>query len=252
MTIAEIPAEARAAVLARRRKEIDELDYRRELRRLSEHGYSQRDISKWLGIAQPSVLSALRTAAKVTMPLEGFSGATPYEICQRYAGGLIDRSQLVEELTRFPYAEGGHTDGYDSLIVDPAGTWSEVSDARRHGLIENDVYEEVFNRRHNTAEAPAPVKKATPRRTSSKDRARDTAREIATAIGGGEVTEKNGRFVIRTKNGIQLEVKGSRGGVSERGSRTGKVYVANRIPTGKVVRVGKGAGKIRANVRHGD
>ena len=148
MTIAEVPAEARAAVLARRRKEIDELDYRRELRRLDQHGYSQREIAKWLGIAQPSVLSALRTAAKVPMPLDGFSGATPYEICQRYAAGFIDRAKLVDELTRFPYVKGGQTDGYDSLIVDPAGTWSEVSDAARRGLIEDDVYEEVFNRRH--------------------------------------------------------------------------------------------------------
>ncbi len=258
MTIAEVPAEARAAVRARRRKEIDELDYRRELRRLDECGYSQTQISKWLGIAQPSVLSALRTAAKVTMPLEGFSGATPYEICQRYAGGIIDRAQLVDELTRFPYVEGGHTDGYDSLIVDPAGTWSEVSDARRRGLIENDVYEEVFNRRHNTAavpaQAPAPETTAAPRKVSPKERARDTAREIATAIGGGEVTEKNGRFVIKTKNGQQIEVKGPRGGtVAERSSRMGKFSTINRIPSGKGVKVTKGSSaKVRTHDRHGD
>lgn len=155
MTIADVPAEARAAMLARRRKEMDELDYRRALRRLDQHGYSQREIAKWLGIAQPSVLSALRTAAKVPMPLHGFSGAAPYEICQRYAAGFIDRVTLVDELTRFPYVKGGQTDGYDSLIVDPVGTWSEVSDARRHGLIEDDVYEEVFNRRHSIDVAPA-------------------------------------------------------------------------------------------------
>ncbi|MFT4281508.1 hypothetical protein [Microbacterium sp.] len=252
MTIAEVPAEARAAVRARRRKEIDELDYRRELRRLDERGYSQTQISKWLGIAQPSVLSALRTAAKVTMPLEGFSGATPYEICQRYAGGIIDRAQLVDELTRFPYVEGGHTDGYDSLIVDPAGTWSEVSDARRRGLIENDVYEEVFNRRHNIATVPAP-EKAAHRKASPKDRARDTARDIAMAIGGGEVTEKNGRFVIKTRNGVQLEVTAPRGTVAERSSRTGKVSTANRIPSGEVVKGTRGSSvKVRAHDRHGD
>jgi len=155
VTIVEVPVEARAAVLARRRKEIDELDYRRELRRLGERGYSQRDISRWLGIAQPSVLSALRTAAKVAMPLDGFSGATPYEICERYAAGFVDRAKLVDELVRFPYVKGGHTDGCDSLIVDPPGTWSEVSDARRRGLIEDDVYEEVFNRRHHGVVAGA-------------------------------------------------------------------------------------------------
>lgn len=247
MTIAEVPAEARAAMRARRRKEIDELDYRRELRRLNERGYSQTQISKWLGIAQPSVLSALRTAAKVTMPLEGFSGATPYEICQRYAGGLIDRAQLVDELTRFPYVEGDRTDGYDSLVVDSAGTWSEVSDARRRGLIENDVYEEVFNRRHNIAVGPD--KKAAPRKTSTRDRARETAREIASAIGGGEVTETNGRVVIRTKDGVQLEVKGPRGGLDKRNSLTG-TYAVVKVPVRKSARAG--SGKVRAHDRHGD
>ena len=49
---------------------------------------------------------------------------------------------------RFPYAKGGMTDGYDSLIVDPPGTWSEVSEAIERGLIDEDVYEDVFNRRH--------------------------------------------------------------------------------------------------------
>ncbi|MHB9004294.1 MAG: hypothetical protein ACYC6C_09570 [Coriobacteriia bacterium] len=229
MTTAEVPAEARAAMRARRRKEIDELDYRRELRRLEECGYSQTQISKWLGIAQPSVLSALRTAAKVTMPLEGFSGATPYEICQRYAGGLIDRAQLVDELTRFPYAKGGQTDGYDSLIVDPVGTWSEVSDARRRGLIEDDVYEEVFNGRHGAVEPavePALVRKASaqslPRNTAPKT-ARNTAREIVKAIGGGEVTEKNGRYLIRTKAGVEVVVdkrgKSSKAGKALAGSK---------------------------------
>ncbi len=252
MAIADVPVEARAAVRARRRKEIDELDYRRELRRLEERGYSQTQISKWLGIAQPSVLSALRTAAKVTMPLDGFSGATPYEICQRYAGGLIDRAQLVDELTRFPYVEGGHTDGYDSLIVDPAGTWSEVSDARRRGLIENDVYEEVFNRRHNTSATPAPdaQKEAAPRKVSPKDRVRNTAREIATAVGGGEVTEKNGRFFIKTKYGVQLEVKNPRGTIADRTGRTGRYGTVHRsVATGKFVKV---SGKVRAHDRQGD
>ncbi|MEV8249442.1 hypothetical protein AB0O87_00785 [Microbacterium sp. NPDC076768] len=257
MTIAEVPVEARAAMRARRRKEIDDLDYRRELLRLEECGYTQTQISKWLGIAQPSVSSALRTAAKVTMPLEGFSGATPYEICQRYAGGIIDRAQLVDELTRFPYVEGGRTDGYDSLIVDPAGTWSEVSDARRRELIENDVYEEVFNRRHNIATAPSPEKKVAPRKTSPKDRARDTVREIAMAIGGGEVTEKNGRFVIKTPSGLQLEVKGPRGNASDRRGGTGILSTGYRSAvTGKIVKVTgrpvKVSGKVRAHDRHGD
>lgn len=201
MTIAEVPAEARAAVLARRRKEIDELDYRRELRRLGEHGYSQRDISKWLGIAQPSVLSALRTAAKVAMPLDGFSGATPYEICQRYAAGFIGRPQLVDELTRFPYVKGGQTDGFDSLIVDPAGTWSEVDDAARRGLIEDDVYEEVFNRRHGLEqEQPAPAT-GEPKVTDTPND--DTARLLSDAA------VSSGTFVLGPDHAGRRDVRGT-------------------------------------------
>jgi len=147
-----IPAEAQPAVQARHRLRIDELDYRRELRLLSGRGYSQRQIASWLGISQPSVVSALRTAEKVQAPLDGFSGATPAEICQRYAAGLIERDQLVWELVRFPYAKGGKTDGYDWLAVEPAGAWSEVSDAVRRGLIGEDVYEEVFQARHGRAD----------------------------------------------------------------------------------------------------
>lgn len=154
MTIMEIPAEARAAVRARRRKEIDELDYRRELRRLGERGYTQTQIAGWLGIAQPSVTSALKTAAKVSLPAEGLSGATPYEICQRYAAGFVDRAQLVDELSRWQYVPRGTTSGpLDDLIVDPPGSWAEVEQAAYAGLIGDDIYEEVFERRHPRAAA---------------------------------------------------------------------------------------------------
>jgi len=245
MPSTKIPAEAQAAVRARQRKEIAELDYRRELRRLSELGHTQTQIAKWLRISQPSVLSALRTAGKVPMPEEGFSGATPYEICQRYAGGLIDRAQLVDELTRFPYAEGGHTDGYDSLIVDPPGTWSEVSDARRHGLIEDDVYEEVFNRRHNPAEVETvlPSEKETSQPSPSrgvaktqelliaKKRALYAAQAIAKELGGAQVTTTRGRIFINAKDGFVLEMKNARDDDPRRG-RTRK-YSVSRVPPGK-------------------
>jgi hypothetical protein len=125
------------------------------------------------------VLSALRTAAKVAMPLEGFSGATPYEICQRYAGGLIDRGQLVDELTRFPYVPGGQTDGYDSLVVDPPGTWSEVADAVDAGLIEDDVYEEVFNLWHRSTPPAVPASTPEHKAVPGKVPGRNTA-----SIGG--------------------------------------------------------------------
>lgn len=147
MTTTRVPAAARAAVQLRHRREIDDLDYRRQLRQLSGR-YTQRQIATWLGIAQPSVSAALKAAEQVAMPVEGFSGATPMEICERFAAGVIDRRQLEDELARFPYAERGTSDGYDGLVVDPPGTWAEVSAAVRRGLIDDDIYEVVFNRRH--------------------------------------------------------------------------------------------------------
>ncbi|MGL4340137.1 MAG: hypothetical protein ACRCSP_06925 [Rhodoglobus sp.] len=147
--VREIPDDVRVAVLALRRKKVVERDYHRELRRLTEHGHTHEEISRWLALRPSDKLSAFSAAATVTMPLDGFSDATPYEICERYSVGFIDRAQLIDELTRYPYVKGGETDGYDSLIIDPPGTWSEVSDARHRGLIGRDVYSEVFNRRHS-------------------------------------------------------------------------------------------------------
>lgn len=92
-------------------------------------------------------LRQVRAAAMAAAAPASFSGSTPIEICEQYAAGAIDRARLVDELSRFPYAPGDETDGYDSLIVDPPGTWGEVEQALRRGLIEEDVYEEVFGRR---------------------------------------------------------------------------------------------------------
>lgn len=92
--------------------------------------------------------NTIEAARNVTPPLEGFSGAVPMEICERYAANLISRERLITELVNYPYAPGGKTDGYDSLIVDPPGTWSEVSLACHISLIDEDIYGEVFDLRN--------------------------------------------------------------------------------------------------------
>jgi hypothetical protein len=56
-------------------------------------------------------------------PLPGFSGATPKEICARYAAGLISRDQLIDELGRFPYQEADTTDGDDWLTAVNPGSF---------------------------------------------------------------------------------------------------------------------------------
>lgn len=146
MKILDMPADARPVVRARQRRECDDLDYRRELLRLVERGYTQRQVAHWLGIAQPSLSSALKTARTTPLPREGFSGASPKEICQRYAADFLSREQLVDELTRWDYAPMAETDGYDSLLVDPPGSFAEVIAAADAGLIDDDVYDEVLEK----------------------------------------------------------------------------------------------------------
>lgn len=152
MIASERPELIEAGRRARARREIAELDYRRMLRQMAEVGLSQREIAGAMGISQPSVNSALKTAEKVSRPVEGFSGATPWEICQRYAAGLLPGPRLVEELVAFPYAPAGEGDEVDPLIVDPPGTWDEVVQAVDLGLMEEEVYEVVFNLRHRLSE----------------------------------------------------------------------------------------------------
>lgn len=81
----------------------------------------------------------------------GPGGTTPLVICERYASGGLSRDELIEELVSYPYVEEGRTDGYDWLAVDPPGTWSEISEATSRGLIDGDVYAEVFWRLHPDA-----------------------------------------------------------------------------------------------------
>lgn len=75
------------------------------------------------------------------------------ERCLEYSEGTVSREELVEFLATYDYVPSGATDGYDSLIVDPPGTWSEVATAHRRGYIDDSIYEEVFYIRHTTWEA---------------------------------------------------------------------------------------------------
>ncbi|GGO94088.1 hypothetical protein GCM10011584_34320 [Nocardioides phosphati] len=145
MSMTQIPEELRAVVKARSRKTVDELDYRRALV-AADRLFSQRLVARAAGITQPSLSSALKTAEKVPPVREGFSGATPTEICQRYAAGDLDRAQLVDELTRWTYGKRGATDGVDWLAADEPGNFGEVERAADEGLIEEDVYDEIVEK----------------------------------------------------------------------------------------------------------
>ncbi|WP_431030907.1 hypothetical protein [Plantibacter sp. RU18] len=146
MTTIDYTMEAGRARTLRRRVNLDQLDYRRELTRLASLGIPQRQLSKELGISQPSLSTALKTAEKVSPARPGFSGADPYEICLRYSVGELTRDQLIDELTRWDYVipEAREHDFFDDLRFSTPGSFSDVGQARNEGLIDGDAYDLVL------------------------------------------------------------------------------------------------------------
>lgn len=128
--------------LLRDRQVIDRLDELRHLRALSIAGASQVDLARHLGISQPSINKALKRAMAVRDVLDGFSGATPFEIAQRYAAGLISRDQLIDELGRFPYVPFSVV-SRPGLTATVPGTAREILDALDAGLIDDDTYDAI-------------------------------------------------------------------------------------------------------------
>ncbi|MGP4978488.1 hypothetical protein [Brachybacterium tyrofermentans] len=140
--------ELRRAVRSKHLMEVAQLDYRRSIKHLEQQGRPQVEVARALGVAQPSLSSALKSARKVPEPVKGFSGAGPYEICQRFAVDQIDRSQLVEELARWEYARIPQPEWLEDIVPDPGpGSWDEVESAVEDGLIDDSIYDEVQQRR---------------------------------------------------------------------------------------------------------
>lgn len=101
-----------------------------------------------LRIAQPSVSSALKTAEKIPDVLPGFSGASPYEIAQRYRAGMLTEAQVIDELAWWEYKSVEYTDGPPDWNAGAVteGTWAEVERACSDGLLEPEVYDAIIDR----------------------------------------------------------------------------------------------------------
>lgn len=156
----EMPAELRELVSLNAAAVVARLDFDRAVQAAERAGYSVATIGRALRMPHDQIREAL--AATPAEP--GFSGAGPYEICQRYAVGQIDREQLVDELARWQYTPMPETDPWDDIVLSPGpGSWHEVVDARRDGLIDWETYGEALNRREPRADSrPAEAAHAAP------------------------------------------------------------------------------------------
>ncbi len=141
-----VRAEVATARRMRSRREVSGLDYLRALRQLA-GSMTQVELARSVGVTQPAISAALKSAAKVSEPRAGFSGADPYEIAQRYAAGDLGRDQVIDELARWDCRPGRPTDGYDWTTGD-VGEFNEmVGKALDDGLLEPDTYDAILDRR---------------------------------------------------------------------------------------------------------
>lgn len=142
-----IPVEAVAARKAQHARNIGELDYRRGVLRLKQSGLPQAVIAELLMVSQPNVQKMLQRAGGLSMPRDGFTGANPYEICERYAAGLIERVQLVDELTRWEYAPRDRAkDEPNDFLFEVPGSVDDLDRALKHGLIDSELHDEICAR----------------------------------------------------------------------------------------------------------
>ena len=130
---------------ARQRMEVDALDYKRTLKAAA-GGMTQREMAALLGMSQPAVAKALQRAQAVPAVVGDFNAASPYEVCQRYAAGFIDRKELVRQLVEWPYKPTPWANEYGEYEESMDGTWQEVVEAADAGLIDDAIYDEVLNK----------------------------------------------------------------------------------------------------------
>lgn len=141
--MAAVSAELRGVLVARTRIELANLDYRRIVKRLVAEGHTQGAIAQAVGVSQPAVAQILRRSKDVAFPVEGFAGAGPLEICQRYAVGELEHDEAVAQLARWDYPAAEPPVFGDDLSWEPPGGWDEVELACFRGLIDDDFIDEV-------------------------------------------------------------------------------------------------------------
>lgn len=136
---------------ARARREIGGLDYIRNIRAAVETA-DQREVARALGVSQPAISRLLLQAeARGVKPIpEGFSGASPREIAERYAAGDIDRETMIRELSTWPYtknegATAAAAEWESTPYLDTPGSFAEVGQAFDQGLIDGDAYEQILD-----------------------------------------------------------------------------------------------------------
>lgn len=139
--VVDVESELYNLWVARRRRALAELDYRRAVLRVLDAGVSPEVVQNRLDVSPEALEGVLLRTRDTGVVPEGFSGASVKELCQRYEVGLLSAAQLEDELSAWPYdLAAEETDG------GPEG-------ASQHD-VEGDGGQEEH---HGTGEVPADV-----------------------------------------------------------------------------------------------
>lgn len=73
------------------------------------------------------------------------AGLSPYALAEKYGNGELSRSELVEQLSAWPFKKSQtRTNGpHDDLLVYVPGSFDDVDRALRNGLIDEEAYDEI-------------------------------------------------------------------------------------------------------------
>ena len=112
----------------------------------AEAGRTQRDIAAALEVSQPAVAQMLARARRWPEDWQ----RTPRQVALEYAAGELAREQLRKELIEWPWTHG-HLDGPEGPAGEwpetyVRGSWDQVLDAVREGLVDEADYEYVFTK----------------------------------------------------------------------------------------------------------
>lgn len=75
---------------------------------------------------------------------------TPQEVFAAYADKKMPRDEMIQRIAEYPFAQHPATDGQDWITPPASGpTWSEVTRAKRRGIISRADYAEIFELRNS-------------------------------------------------------------------------------------------------------
>lgn len=120
------------------RAQVTELDYLRTLRTMAQTMTVDEIAHRLPGTNTSELANELAQAHQLEPVPPGFSGASPFELCQRYAIGELTEPELIQQLSRWEYAKLPAT-GVPTIASVP-GSVQDLDRARRRRLISSCLY----------------------------------------------------------------------------------------------------------------